>query len=106
MSENTDSADSKENPPAWYKITAETLNRLIPNAGNCLACGTLGAGKVVLGAQMVTPVITDPKGSVSIGGSTMPQVTLICTNCGFTRYFNYLILQHQFEQGDAAHATE
>lgn len=83
----------------WLATIVAKLNELIPNAGNCLACGPMGLGKVTVGHQLVTPVLTDPGGGITIGGSTMPQVPLICTNCGYTRYFNYMVLKQHITGG-------
>ncbi len=77
----------------WRVQAIQELNAKIPNAGNCLACGPDGVGKVIMADHLITPVITDIGGGISLGGVNYPQLMLICRNCGFTRYFNYLVLK-------------
>ena len=55
-------------------------------------------GTVQLAAHLVTPVVTSKEGGVQIGGSTYPQAMLLCLNCGFTRYFNTMILEQNSGQ--------
>lgn len=74
----------------WRDVAIEKLNELIPNAGNCQACGR--AGTVGVGEHLVTPTVTNPEGGLIVGGASYPQVMLHCTNCGFIRYFNYVLL--------------
>ncbi len=74
----------------WADIAIERINKFVPNAGQCSACGTKGT--VTLNGDLVTPMIMEPNGNVGIGGQSYPQVMLHCNRCGYVRYFNYVLL--------------
>lgn len=75
----------------WRELAAAKLNQLIPNAGNCLACGSVGT--VGIQEHLVTPIVMDASGGVMLGGTTYPHAMLTCSKCGNSRLFNYIILQ-------------
>jgi hypothetical protein len=79
-------------PADWRDKAVKRLNSLVPNLGNCPTCGPAGIGMVQVAMDLATPSRTDATGNVAVGGTIYPQMQLICTNCGFTRYFNYVLL--------------
>lgn len=68
---------------------AATLNSKVANAAMCTCCGKPG---MQLAPHYVTPTVVQPNGSFFMGGTTYPQIMLVCTNCGFTRYHNAVAL--------------
>lgn len=79
-------------PPDWRQKAIDRLNGLVQNGGACPACGPAGIGKVIAAEHLVTPTSILPDATVQLGGTNYPQLMLLCTNCGFTRNFNYLLL--------------
>lgn len=75
----------------WRELATAKLNQLIPNAGNCLVCGSVST--VAIQEHLVTPIVMDPAGGVMLGGTSYPHAMLTCNKCGNTRMFNYIILQ-------------
>ena len=74
----------------WLEIALERINTLVPNAGNCLACGK--PNLVSLQSHIVAPIVQNPDGGLQLGGVSYPHVMLTCNNCGNTRFFNYVLL--------------
>lgn len=76
-------------PPApdWKEKFVEFINAKVKEAGKCPACA---AEAVTVADQIVSPIRLE-SGSFHLGGPIYPQVMLVCTNCGNTRYFNAVI---------------
>ena len=74
----------------WRDLAIDKINQVVPNAGNCITCGS--AGTVGIAEHLVSPLIMNPGGAIALGGPTYPQIMLSCSHCGFVRYFNYLLL--------------
>lgn len=72
----------------WRAKALKAINEKIPNGGNCTRCGQ---GDVVLGNQIVTPLLWK-NGGVKLGSGAYPQAMTICKNCGHTSYFNLMVL--------------
>lgn len=49
-------------------------------------CEICGSKKWSISTDFTTPVVFD--GGLQIGGASYPTVSLICENCGNTKYFN------------------
>lgn len=79
--------------PPEYAEMQKLINSKVPAAADCTCCGK--AGTVQLAAHIVTPVGTAMGEGISIGSANYPQVMLLCGNCGYTRYFNAVILKGQ-----------
>lgn len=85
-------------PENWRADVIAKLNEKVPGTATCPACGKQ---EVRAAGDLVTSItISDAMGLI-LGGSSYPQLHLICNNCGFTRAFNYMILM-----GDAALAPD
>lgn len=82
----------------WRQIALDVVNRILPSAGTCSACGS--SGTVSIGEHLVTPVVMDPGGNIAIGGASYPQIMLSCNNCGHVRYFNYVLLTKEQSEMD------
>lgn len=52
--------------------------------GKCPICAT---DKWQIAPHLVAPIISSG-GVLNVGGRTYPQVMIICSNCGFTNFFN------------------
>jgi hypothetical protein len=55
---------------------------------NCEICNT---NKWSISDDIVAPIIIENNG-LNLGGKTYPQVMLICSNCGNTKYFNVALM--------------
>lgn len=51
----------------------------------CLVCES---NQWTMGEHMVAPIKMTDGGGIVVGGSSYPQVMLVCSNCGYTLYFN------------------
>ncbi len=56
-----------------------------------LFCPICGVKKWIVGEHIVAPPVQTPGGGMIIGGASYPLASIICSNCGFTRFFNALI---------------
>lgn len=83
------SADPSELSVETREKIIAALNQRFPNSALCTCCGKSGLG---LANHFVTPTIIQPGGGVMLGGMSYPQIMLICTNCGFTRHHNAVVL--------------
>ncbi|MEN9682372.1 MAG: hypothetical protein RLZZ427_123 [Pseudomonadota bacterium] len=72
------------------------INQRVPNAAHCRSCGK---HEVTISPHVVSPLIVH-NGSTMLGGTTYPQVMLICGNCGETRYHNAVVLGVQVGGGN------
>jgi predicted nucleic-acid-binding Zn-ribbon protein len=54
----------------------------------CVACGK---NNFELGAHVVAPIRLSGT-QVQFGGATYPSVPLICRNCGYTYFFNAVVM--------------
>lgn len=88
----------------WRVIAITKLNELVSNAGVCLACAKVGT--VGLGNDLTTPLVMNPQGGVQVGGATYPHVNLSCSNCGYTRFFNYVLLSGEEPELDLGATDE
>lgn len=79
-------------PLDWHARAVKRINELVPNAGNCPACGPLGIGRMFIAQDLVASVTLNLTGSVNYAGLIYPEVMAICGNCGFSRRFNYNML--------------
>ena len=79
-------------PPDWHAEAVARINALIPNAGNCPACGPLGIGRMFVANDLVASITLLMTGAVNYAGTIYPEVMAICGHCGFTRRFNYRLL--------------
>ena len=82
-----------EMTPQEFNEMQYLVNTKIAAAGDCPTCGKSGA--VQIAGHLVTPIATTLGGSIQLQAANYPQVMLLCTNCGFTRYFNAIILRGQ-----------
>ena len=82
-----------EMTPFEYDAVLQLINAKVPSPPDCPSCGKVGT--VQLAANLVTPIGTSPIGGVQLQGSAYPQAMLMCTFCGFTRYYNLLLLRGQ-----------
>lgn len=80
---------------AWHEAAIKRLNERVPNAGTCPACDEK---KVTMGRYLVTPLTTTRGGTPVLTGTQYPQLMLLCSNCGFTRYFNHILLMESPEK--------
>jgi predicted nucleic-acid-binding Zn-ribbon protein len=78
--------------PQEYAEIQNLINQKVPNASHCVSCGKANA--VQLAAHIVTPVATSVGGTIALQGANYPQAMLLCTNCGFTTYYNVIVLKH------------
>lgn len=88
---------SGEMTPDMYSYVQRLVHQKVPQSGNCSVCG--GLGTVVLSQHLVTPVVTSNWGGVQLAAQQYPQAMLMCTNCGHTTYYNYVILARASANG-------
>lgn len=74
------SKDEKERIKAWVEAKSKTAE--------CPVCGNTNW---IIGDHIVQPV-TNGSGRVLLGGAAYPQVMLVSTECGYTRYFNAILM--------------
>jgi predicted nucleic-acid-binding Zn-ribbon protein len=55
----------------------------------CPVCGTDGWGT---GGQIVVPITMGSNSSLRVGGQIVPQVFVLCHNCGYTMFFNAVLI--------------
>ncbi len=79
-------------PYNWHQLALARINALVPNAGNCSACGPLGIGRMFVAQDLVASVTLSVTGQVNYAGTIYPGVLVICGHCGFSRTFNYNML--------------
>lgn len=89
MSEDDKPQEAVPEPPKapWKERFVSFINEKVPNSGICKECGQKAI--VVSDDLVTTPVFQN--GGIMLGGPTYPQVMLVCTNCGFTRFFNAMV---------------
>ena len=89
MEETEHERNVKRSRLATTRIAEELEKRGI-NPPICNICGTPGTYLAGVG---YTNFIMAPNGtSIVMGGTTMPNLTLVCMKCGHTLIFNALIL--------------
>ncbi|MFM2301650.1 MAG: hypothetical protein RLZZ84_1386 [Pseudomonadota bacterium] len=82
-------------PEKQFEQLIEAINDRVPNAAHCRSCGK---NQVSIAPHAVSPLIVH-NGGTTLGGTTYPQIMLICGHCGETRYHNAVILGIQL-RGD------
>lgn len=88
--ENKTTAPSTNLSPEMRKKAIDWLEaRWNKNNRNCDFCGS---NSWVLSQDIVTNLLINADGNISLGGQTYPQIMLICKNCGNTKYFNAVIM--------------
>lgn len=80
--------------PEWKAKFVEFINAKVKEAGRCPECKELA---ITVADQIVSPIRLEG-GNFQLGGPIYPQIMLVCTNCGNTRYFNAVIAK-AFEGG-------
>ncbi|MEN9717231.1 MAG: hypothetical protein RIQ99_109 [Pseudomonadota bacterium] len=76
-------------PDGRLKALMEALNNRTQNPGKCRSCERDG---VTIAPHMVSPLLIHDGGTL-LGGTTYPQIMLICGYCGETRYHNVVALE-------------
>ena len=76
-----------------YAEIQALLNTWVPNASSCTVCG--GVQTVSLSMHLVTPVVTSVYGGIQLAAQQYPQAMLICSDCGNTTYYNYIVLKNR-----------
>lgn len=71
------------------KAIADKLNQLWQGAKQCPVCGQ---AQWTVGDHLVTPTTLGPNNSVMLGGLSYPQVMVISNACGYTMFFNAIVL--------------
>jgi hypothetical protein len=56
---------------------------------NCEICST---NRWSISEDIVAPIIVEENNNLNIGGKTYPQIMLICSYCGNTKYFNVALM--------------
>lgn len=74
-------------PHPWKEQFVKFINDKVPSSGLCKECNQ----KAIVVSDDITTAPVFKNGGMMIGGPAYPQVMLICTNCGNTRFFNALI---------------
>ncbi|MGE0284506.1 MAG: hypothetical protein AB7F09_26625 [Parvibaculaceae bacterium] len=76
------SGEQKEKAQAWLKERAPSM-----------ACTTCRSSQFQMADHLVSPVILNPGsgGGYVLGGSTYPQIMLVCMNCGTSVYVNAIV---------------
>lgn len=74
-------------PPEWK---SKFVNFIKDKVGQSALCRECGEPKVAISDDIVAPPAFHGGGFV-FGGPSYPQVMLVCTHCGNTRYFNAVI---------------
>lgn len=75
-------------PPPWKEKFIALVNEKIPNSGVCKECNQK---TIAVSDDMVVPPVF-VNGGVAFGGPNYPQIMLVCTNCGNTRFFNAVVV--------------
>src|SRR5687767_4654136 len=86
-------------PPDWRDSAIAVLNKKVPGLGVCQVCkkATTHAS-----SNVVSPVSLDENYGFDLKETAYPQMLLICSYCGFTRHFNFLLLMSGEADDDAA----
>lgn len=56
------------------------------------SCPISGGNSWTVADHLVAPPVVDAAGKVQSGGGSYPQVMMVCTECGYTRYFNAVLV--------------
>lgn len=84
-------AEGDEKPqsgqPSWKEKFVAFINEKVPNSGVCKECSQK---TVTVSDDLVVPPVYQ-NGGVAFGGPAYPQIMLVCTNCGNTRFFNAVV---------------
>lgn len=83
-------------PADQFKQLIDAINKRVPKAAHCRSCGK---NQVSVAPHAVSPLVIHNGGTL-LGGTTYPQIMLICGHCGETRYHNAVVLGVQLEGGD------
>lgn len=76
------------------RLTKEEKDKIktwLENKTKNPACPVCNDPNWVIGDHLVQPM-NGASGGLVIGGVTYPQVMIISTNCGYTRYFNAVVM--------------
>lgn len=76
------SPEEKTKIQQWFS----TEGRKLP------ACPFCGKPNWIAGDHLVTPIIFSGGSNLMIGGASYPQVMLISEGCGYTQYFNAVVI--------------
>ena len=80
-------AEDEVKLPPWKEKFIEFVNGKVPGAGVCKECNQKSIS--VSDDMVVSPIFAN--GGVAFGGPSYPQIMLVCTNCGNTRFFNAVV---------------
>lgn len=87
---------TKEQEQKIIEKVDEALKRKNKKGINCSVCGN---DKFTLAGGVSNIFITDKvSGGIVIGGPVLPNVPIICENCGNTLFLNMKILGIEFEK--------
>ena len=80
--------------PEQQKSALEKLESVwkkdISGQRKCEICGT---GNWTVSQDLITPIVMSQGGGINLGGTSYPQIQVICTTCGNTKYFNAVVLK-------------
>ena len=116
MAEDSDGRDGKpsaqleKQPPDASRMTDDEMNRVVELINGKRAgaedrpCPHCDANAWLLAPHTVTPIrLRRLTGGMELGGPVYPHAMIICTNCGYTRHFNLVVLgleQYQVSEQD------
>jgi hypothetical protein len=65
------------------KHIIEVLDNKFQNLNKPISCPMCGNGKFTLAGGYFVSILQDNVNNIALGGSSLPTVSIICTNCGF-----------------------
>lgn len=87
---NPDETDRSSGPipEDWKQRLVDSIKKVgVRDSGTCKRCGQQ---RMTIAPDIVSSIVW--RGGVVIGETAYPQAMIVCTNCGFTDYYNLVAL--------------